>query len=98
MEHWKALLDLPILELHYEELVADQEGQTRRLLEFCELPWDDACLRFHESGRVAQTLSVDQVRQGMYSSSVGRAERFGGSLGALETALRNELAPIDATL
>ncbi len=89
MDHWNGILDLPILEVHYEELVADQEQVTRNIIDFCDLPWDDACLRFHESDRVAQTPSVDQVRTKMYSSSVGRAKHFERHL----TSLRKALTP-----
>ncbi|MCC7388797.1 MAG: sulfotransferase [Phycisphaerales bacterium] len=76
MRHWQGVLGLDILELPYEALVADQEGWTRRLLEFAGLPWDGACLRYHESERVAMTLSNDQVRQPIFTSSVERWRRY----------------------
>ncbi|HWE01760.1 MAG TPA: sulfotransferase, partial [Tepidisphaeraceae bacterium] len=52
MEHWNLVLDLKILDVRYEDLIADQAGQTRRMLEFLELPWDDRCIRFHENKRM----------------------------------------------
>ena len=92
--HWRGALDLPILELHYERLVADPEGETRRLLDFLGLPFDDACLRFHEVGRAARTASTDQVAQRLYSSSVGRAERYRERLGPLVRELER-LGPVE---
>ncbi len=88
MAHWKQVLDLPILDVQYEELVADPEPHVRRLLEFCGLPWDEVCMRFHESKRIALTASIDQVRRPIYRTSVGRAERYGPLLDPLREALR----------
>ncbi|MHC5114358.1 MAG: tetratricopeptide repeat-containing sulfotransferase family protein [Planctomycetota bacterium] len=87
MEHWRTVLDVPMLDLDYETLVADQEATTRRIIEFCDLPWDDACLKFHEVRRAERTQSLDQVRKPLYGSSVGRAERFGALLDPLREAL-----------
>lgn len=76
MAHWQAVLGLDILELPYEGLVADQETWTRTLLDFAGLPWEDACLRYHESDRVAMTLSNDQVRRPIFTSSVDRWKHY----------------------
>jgi tetratricopeptide (TPR) repeat protein len=83
MEHWDDVLTYPILKVSYEELVADLEGQTRRILEFCGLSFDERCLRFWESGRTVLTLSSDQVRQPIYGSSVGRHKGWGALLDPL---------------
>jgi tetratricopeptide (TPR) repeat protein len=83
MDHWRSALDIPMLEVDYEKLTRDQEAETRRILEFCDLPWNDACLQFHKARRVVATLSYDQVRRPMYTTSVGRAERFRKHLGPL---------------
>jgi hypothetical protein len=61
-----------MLEVQYEDLVADLEGQTRRMLSYCDLPWDDRCLSFHKTKRTVKTASVTQVRQPLYGSSIGR--------------------------
>ncbi len=90
MEHWKRVLPLPILELHYEELTANQEAESRRLIAFCGLEWDERCLRFHETERVVRTASSLQVRQPMYRSSVGKWKRYEAQLGPLLEALRGE--------
>lgn len=79
--YWTETLDVPFLELHYEDLVGDQEHQTRRILDFLDVPFDDACLRFHESDRHATTLSQEQVKQKMYSTSKGRWRNYETHLG-----------------
>jgi tetratricopeptide (TPR) repeat protein len=93
MRHWQQVLPLRIMEVQYEELVADQEGMSRRMIEFCGLEWDEACLRFYDTESVAKrssaapTLAYHQVRQPMYKTSVGRAERFKKHLQPLFDAL-----------
>jgi hypothetical protein len=72
MRHWHDVLPGKVLHVQYEHVVEDLEGQVRRLLEHCELPWDDACLKFHESDRAVKTASSEQVRTPIYSSSVQR--------------------------
>ena len=73
MEHWRKLLpEDRFLEVRYEDIVADIEGQARRLLRFCALEWDPACLSFNESRRPVWTGSAAQVRRPLYDSSVGR--------------------------
>jgi len=87
MRHWSALLDTDVLEIEYEQLVADQEATTRRLIEHVGLDWDDACLRFHETDRSTPTASNDQVRQPMYNTSVERWRNYEKHLGPLFDAL-----------
>jgi len=82
-EHWRETLDMPILELHYEQLVSNQEFETKRLLKFLGVPWEPKCLDFHTSKRVAATISYDQVNKKMYSSSSGRWKRYEKHLGPL---------------
>jgi len=76
MEHWKKVLSVPILEVRYEDLVADAKGQTARMLEFLDLPWDENCLDFHNSKRTVVTASREQVRKPLYASSVGRWRHY----------------------
>ena len=83
MEHWRKVLPVPMLEVDYEEMVADQEGQTRRLLDFVGLPWDDACLNFHRTERLVRTASVTQVRQPIYKRSLERWRHYEPVLGPL---------------
>jgi tetratricopeptide (TPR) repeat protein len=87
MEYWRGTLPGVIYDIYYEELIADQEGQTRQLLEYCNLPWDEACLGFYRSGRNVQTASSAQVRQPIYSSSVKLSELYGDQLAVLKESL-----------
>lgn len=96
MEHYRDLASDPrsglrMLEIDYEETVADTEAQTRRILDFIGLDFDPACLRFSENQRVARTLSFDQVRQPVYRSSTRRFERYAAHIGPLVAALGDEL-------
>ncbi len=76
MHHWQKVIDIPILDIGYEELVSDQEGITRKLLEFCDLEWNDQCLRFYENKRAVATLSHEQVRKPVYAHSIGRWKHY----------------------
>ena len=87
MEHWRTTLPGFVYDLRYEQLLHDQETETRNLLEFCGLEWDSACLDFHRTERPVQTASVVQVRQPIYQSSIGRAARYANHLGPLRDAL-----------
>ena len=83
MDHWARVLPGRVLTVQYEEVVADFETQVRRLLEFCGLPWEDACLRFYESERPVRTPSAEQVRQPIYDRSVGHWRHYERHLGEL---------------
>ncbi len=73
MRHWKQIsLGVPIMDLRYEELVADPETTVRALLHFCGLQWQGECLDFHNSRRIVNTASYQQVREPLYNRSVGR--------------------------
>ena len=77
MAHWARVLPADrFFEFDYEALVADQEGMSRKLIDFCGLEWDESCLRYYEDGRAVKTLSLHQVRQKMYSSSVERWRNY----------------------
>jgi hypothetical protein len=79
--HWRAVLPPErFTEVGYEDMVADQEGQTRRLLAFCGLEWNPRCLDFHENAAPVATASSVQVRQPLYATSVGRWRRYGAGL------------------
>jgi tetratricopeptide (TPR) repeat protein len=76
MEHWKRTLDVPILDVHYERLVADPQREFPRLIEFLGLEWDERCLAFHTTRRTVRTLSYDQVNRPLYTSSSGRHRHY----------------------
>lgn len=76
MGHWRSVLPGPMLEIQYEDVVADQEACSRELIAFCGLPWDDACLAFHKTQRTVQTASNWQVRQPIYRTSRERWRNY----------------------
>lgn len=93
MEHWRRVLpDGAFLDIQYEDVVADQETQSRRIIEYCGLEWNDACLDFHRNKRSVNTASVTQVRRRIYKSSVERWRHYEKFLDPLFDAL-GELAP-----
>ena len=84
MAHWRSVLPAEsLLEISYEELVADREGTARRMIEFLGLEWDDACLHHERNERPIYTSSMWQARQPVYNSSLGRWRRFEPWLGEL---------------
>ena len=87
MRHWNAILPGRIYECRYETMIADQEAESRRLIEYLGLPWDDACLRFYEQDRSVNTPSRWQVRQPIYTSSVKRWKNYEGKIQPLIEAL-----------
>lgn len=104
MRHWQSVLDLPILEINYEELVDNQEEWTRKIIDFCGLEWNDACLRFYDTKKFAArtssvpTLSLNQVRKPIYKTSVGRAEKFKKHLQPLFDALAEGEAMVKGSI
>ncbi len=102
MAHYRTLASDPrsglkMLEVDYENTVADTEAQTRRILDFIGLEFDPACLRFSESDRVARTLSFEQVRQPVYRSSTRRYERYAAHIGPLVEALGDAVDGVPET-
>jgi hypothetical protein len=83
MEHWKRVLPSEVLEVDYEETVADLEGVARRMVASSGLEWEPACLAFHETRRPVRTASVTQVRQPVYTRSVARWKHYADDLGTL---------------
>jgi len=83
MDYWHKILPGKVLDIQYERMVADQENETRRLLEYCGLPWEAGCLRFFETERAVVTASSEQVRQPIYPTSVNSWRHFEKHLGPL---------------
>ncbi len=91
VSHWRETLsDDRFMEIRYEEIVGDLEGQARKLINFCGLDWDDRCLAFHENRAAITTPSGAQVRQPIYASSIGRWKKYGALLDPLKQALERE--------
>ena len=95
MNHWDSVLKEPVLTVDYESVVADLETQARRLIDYIGLPWDERCLRYHESERKVETASNWQVRQPIYSEASRRWKRYEVHLQGLREALRREVPGID---
>jgi len=89
MAHWREVLPVPVLEVDYEAMVADQEGQSRRLIDGLGLDWDESCLSFHKTERLVRTASVTQVRQPIYQRSVARWQRYESMLAPLLARLHD---------
>jgi hypothetical protein len=87
MDHWCATLPGAVHELKYEQLVTDQVGETRRLLEFCGLDWEEACLSFHRNPSPTTTASATQVRQSLYDSSIAQWRHYAPQLEGLRRQL-----------
>ncbi len=86
ISHWRRHLPLEMLELRYEDTVADLEGQARKLVAFLDAPWEARCLDFHRSERAVQTPSRWQVRQPIYTQSVARWKAYAPYLPQLPAA------------
>ncbi|NNF15226.1 MAG: tetratricopeptide repeat protein [Gammaproteobacteria bacterium] len=87
MSHWERLFPHKLIPIDYEQLIRDQEPETRRLIEACGLPWDDHCLEFHQNRRAVQTISAGQVRRPIYSSSINLSHHYLHKLTPLLKAL-----------
>lgn len=87
MDYWESVLPGRIVHVQYEDLLQDPEGQIRRVVAACGLPWNDACLRFHESRRAVKTSSAVQVRQPLFTSSRARWRPYERHLSPLMAAL-----------
>lgn len=91
MDHWDRALPGKILRVQYEQVVADLESETRRILDFCGLPFEAACLNFHQTERAVRTASSEQVRQPIFKSGVDQWENFSPYLDPLRKILGPEL-------
>ena len=88
MEYWHRMLPNFILDVHYEKVVSDLETEVERMLDFCGLPFEENCLRFHETERAVKTASSEQVRQPLYSSSINLWRRYENNLSDLIEILK----------
>ena len=95
MEHWRATLPGAFLDVDYERMVTDTEAEARRIMNYLELDWEDACLQFHKHSGPAATASAAQVRQPIYRSSVGLWRRYSRQLAPLAARLRERGIPVD---
>jgi tetratricopeptide (TPR) repeat protein len=93
MNHWRRVLPAAaFLDVRYEDVVVDLQGQARRLTDYCGLPWDERCLSFHNTARPVRTASAAQVRKPIYKSAIGRWRGYGDALAPLLRALNGDTA------
>ncbi|PXW69163.1 anaphase-promoting complex subunit 3 [Loktanella sp. PT4BL] len=85
--HWQKVIPNPMMEVHYEDMVADTEGMARKIIDFIGVDWDPACLSFQENKSHVRTLSVSQVRQPIYKTAVKRWQRYEEFLDPLKAEL-----------
>ena len=88
MDHWHDVLPVPILDVHYEELIGNQNEVSRQIIDFCDLQWMDCCLEFYNNKRPVLTASYSQVRRKIYATSAGRWKRYEKHLDELIDALK----------
>jgi tetratricopeptide (TPR) repeat protein len=91
MRHWDHVLPGQVLRTHHEDVVDDLEGNVRRILDFCGLQFEPACIEFHKTERSVRTASSEQVRQPIYREGLDQWKRFEPWLGSLKTALGDAL-------
>jgi hypothetical protein len=98
MDHWDEVLPGVVLHVQYEAVVSDLENQVRRILDYLELPWEDACLNYHDTERAVRTASSEQVRQPIYTSGIGYWRNYETQLDELQEVLAPILARYDTGL
>jgi tetratricopeptide (TPR) repeat protein len=91
MRHWDTVLPGRVLRVHHEDLVNDLEGNVRRLLDYCELEFEPACVEFHKTKRSVRTASSEQVRQPIYREGLEQWRHYEAWLGPLRAALGDAL-------
>ena len=96
MAHYDAVLPGLVHRVHYESMVDDTEGQVRRLLDYCGLPFEEGCLRFYENERAVRTASSEQVRKPIYREGKDHFRHYSQWLGPLEDALGDVLSAYPA--
>ena len=95
MDHWHQLFPGEILDLQYENLIANQEKETRELLDYCGLEWEDECLKFYETKRSINTASSEQVRQPIYKGAMHAWKNYESHIGPLITTLKPLIDQLD---
>jgi hypothetical protein len=94
MQHWEAVMPGVIRQVSYEDLVANQLGETHKLLEYCGLEWEEACVAFHQNPAPSTTASASQVRRPIYNSSVSQWRHYEQQLSDLRAAITSAGYPV----
>ena len=90
MQHWKTHLQIPVLDVHYEDMIANHEETSRKIFGFLNIEWSDSCLDFHQTRRKVTTASYNQVRKPIYKSSVNKWENYRGHIKTLIDSLNTQ--------
>jgi tetratricopeptide (TPR) repeat protein len=98
IKHWHRVLPGKVLDVHYEETVGDFEAQVRRILDHCGLPFEEACLRFHETQRPIRTASSEQVRQPLHARALGTWRRYASHLEPWMRELEDVIAELPVSV
>ncbi len=96
IQHWHKVLPIKILEVRYEDLIMDTEAVSRKVINFCNLAWEQDCLDFHNTKRTVKTASVWQVRQPIYKSSQARWQRYAKHITPLQKSLARYISEYEA--
>ncbi len=91
MEYWDQVLPARVLKVQYEDVIEDIEGQARRMLDYCGLPWEEACLKFYETERPVNTASSEQVREPIYSDAIAYWKHYEAHLDDVKLILEQVL-------
>ena len=94
MECWRERFGDRFFDIAYEDTARDVEPNARALIEFLELPWEDACLEFHKQDAAVTTASAVQVRQPAHTRSIGRWRRYENQLGPMRKTLHDQGVPL----
>jgi tetratricopeptide (TPR) repeat protein len=95
MAHWQRVLPGKVFEVQYENIVADQEAESRRLVEYCGLEWEEECLQFEKNAAPVATASAAQVREPIFTTAVERWRRYEAELQPLRELLESERITVD---
>ena len=87
MDHWNNVIPGKVYLADYEKMIGNQEQETRKLLEFCDLSFEENCLRFYENTRAVKTASSEQVRQPIYKQGINHWKNFEDHLNELKLSL-----------
>ena len=90
MEFWKEKLPEEIYNLSYEKLIENQISETEKLLKFCNLSWDENCLKPHENKKIVSTASLEQIRKPIYSDSVQKWKKYENELSELKKIINED--------
>lgn len=97
IKHWRKVLPIKILDIRYENLITDFDNISKNIISFCQLPWEESCLEFHNNKRPVNTASVWQVRQPIYQRSKARWKQYENHINSLKEGLADYIKEYETT-